>query len=762
MTKNYILIDDHIKIQEAIYHLDAFTTIAYDTETTGLNVRKDKVIGLSFTGEVGVGYYYPIYVYNRAEDKIEHHPFYSDSDLQCILNRLKTKKLIMHNASYDVRITLNDLKVSLLNALYADTQLMEHTLNEEGPFALKEICIRLAVELGLDDQDAANQEQIELEQSVIANGGSWTSDNKQMYKADLDILAKYACADVDMTLRLYLHNKTKLEQESLWELFRNIEAMPLYKFNTIKMEHRGVHIDMKRLEELSLKIVDKIRDFEKVVVESLTSTPEFNDFITAYLNESYPIKAAGNYAQEVVRFGKLDLPMTDKGKYSITKKTLAALPDSEYKAFLQSGEADYLPESTHIEIQRTLHKRAEDSPYLINIGSKSQLKILVFDYLKVKPLSTTEKGSPQFNDAFVESIAKTYDWADNIRVYNKLNKIKSSYFDRFAELTEDGIYYPTFKQHGTTSSRYSSDFQQLPRPKDEDSDDHPLVKEFNDCVRELVIPAPGYDFIDTDYESLEPRCFADDAGDAALIKIFTDNLDMYSVVAIGAENITDASADKKSPDFLKKKYPLRRQNAKAYALGIRYGMKSFKLSKTLNISVEAADAIIHNYFKAFPGLKKSMDKYLHEVKTTGKVTSKFGRVRHLPRAKAIYDKFGDDILDYNNLRKIAQKTYIPMSELKLLRKEYNNLLNNALNFPIQSAATSILTRACIAISRRFIEEKIDAWLSLSIHDQAVVSCNKKDTVRAKQIIQECMENTTKLAMPLIAVPAVGTNLRDAH
>lgn len=762
MEKNYILIDSADTLQEAIQHLANHTTFAFDTETTGLNVRKERVIGFSFTGEVGKGYYYPVWVYNKQVNTLDNHPFHDEDNLNTILGLLKRSKLVMHNASFDIRIVANNLKVNLLSSLHADTMLMEHTINEDGPFGLKDICIRRAGELGLDDQDAANQEQLDLQKSVVANGGKWIASNKEMYKADLDILSKYACADVDMTLRLYNYNRMRLETEGLWDLFSDIEVMPAYKYNTIKMEHRGVHIDMDRLDELSHKITDKIKEYEKVVVDSLTSTPEFNDFITAYLNTEYPISNKGGFAQEVCLFAKLDLPVTATGKYSITNKNVSSLPDSIYKSFLLSGESDYIPEGTLIEIQRNLHRRAENSPYLINIGSKIQLKTLVFDYLKVKPLTTTDKGSPQFNDAFVESIAKTYDWAEKIRVYNKLNKIKSSYFDRFQEYTEDGIYYPTFKQHGTTSSRYSSDFQQLPRPKDEDSEEHPLVKEFSDCIRELVVPAPGYDFIDTDYESLEPRCFADDAGDAALIKIFTDNLDMYSVVAIGAENITDANADKKSPDFLKKKYPLRRQNAKAYALGIRYGMKSFKLSKTLDISVEEADKIIHNYFSSFPGLKKAMDKYLREVKTTGKVTSKFGRVRHLPRAKEIYNKFGDGILDYNNLRKISQKTYVPVAELKVIRKEYNNLLNNALNFPIQSAATSILTRSCIAMAKQFISEGIDAWLSLSIHDQAVVSCNKKDTARAKQIIQECMENTTKLAMPLIAVPAVGTNLRDAH
>jgi DNA polymerase-1 len=302
----------------------------------------------------------------------------------------------------------------------------------------------------------------------------------------------------------------------------------------------------------------------------------------------------------------------------------------------------------------------------------------------------------------------------------------------------------------------------LPRPKDEDSVEHELVKKYNDSIRELVIAPKGYKFIDDDYESLEPRCFADDAGDEALIRIFTDNLDMYSVVAIMAEDIKDASADKKAPNFLKKKYPNVRQNAKAYALGIRYGMKEFKLAKSLDISEEKAAEIIKNYFKAFPGLKAKMDKYLVEVKTTGKVTSKFGRVRHLPRAKEIYQKFGDGILDFRNLKKISMKTGVAMDELRLIRKEYNNLLNNALNFPIQSAATSIVNRAAIAMTKKFIENKIDAWVSLQIHDQLVATCKEETCGEAKEVVQYAMEKTNELTMPLVAKPEIAGNLREGH
>lgn len=761
INKKYILIDNGEKYREALAHLDNVEYVAYDTETTGLNVRKEKVIGFSFTGKVNEGYYFPLFYWDTNTNLLHPHPFSSPANYKTILNVLKTKKLLMHNASFDVRVTLNYFKVNFLGNLHADTQLMEHTLNEEGPFALKEICIRKATELGLDSQDFANQEQLELKESVLRNGGKWIDKQKDIYMGDLDIISKYACADVDLTLRLFQNNEQRLIKENLHDFFYNQEVMPLQKYVTIRMEHRGIHIDLPRLEELHAGITADILEYEKEVVEALYNTPAWNNYIQTKLEE-YPVSCKGSFAQELCKYVELNLPTGANGKFSINKKTVESLPDSCWKKFLLTNDAHYLGQGSIWNIRCNLLKKDNETEYLINIQSKTQIGDLVFNYMGIEPLTKTAKGSPQFNEDFVESISKDHPWAEKLRVYNKLNKIKSSYYDRFIEKHEDGIYYPTFKQHGTTSGRYSSDFQQLPRPKDEDSVEHELVKKYNDSIRELVIPPPGYKFIDDDYESLEPRCFADDAGDEALIKIFTENLDMYSVVAIMAEDIKDASADKKAPNFLKKKYPNVRQNAKAYALGIRYGMKEFKLAKSLDISEDKAAEIIRNYFKAFPGLKAKMDKYLKEVKTTGKVTSKFGRVRHLPRAKEIYEKFGDGILDFKNLKKISLKTKVPMDELKFIRKEYNNLLNNALNFPIQSTATSIVNRAAVAMTKKFIENKMDAWVSLQIHDQLVATCKEDICEDAKPVVQSSMENTNKLAMPLVAKPEVAKNLREGH
>ena len=439
-NKKYVLIDNEEKYWEALTHLDTVEYVAYDTETTGLNVRKEKVIGFSFTGKVNEGYYFPLFYWDTETKSLLPHLFSSSDYYKNILKALKYKKLLMHNASFDVRVTLNYLNTNFLGNLHADTQLMEHTLNEEGPFALKEICIRKATELGLDSQDFANQEQLELKDSVIRNGGKWIDKQKDIYMGDLDIISKYACADVDLTLRLFQHNEQRLIKENLHDFFYNQEVMPLQKYVTIRMEHRGVHIDLPRLQELHQGITSDIIEYEKEVVEALYDTPAWSNYIQTKLEE-YSVSCKGSFAQELCNYAGLELPTGANGKFLINKKTIEALPDSCWKKFLLTNDAHYLDHSSIWDIRCNLLKKDNETEYLINIQSKTQIGDLVFNYMGIEPLTKTAKGSLQYNEDFVESISKDHPWAEKLRVYNKLNKIKSSYYDRFLENHEDGVYW---------------------------------------------------------------------------------------------------------------------------------------------------------------------------------------------------------------------------------------------------------------------------------------------------------------------------------
>ena len=767
--KQYKIVKTTGDFNAMLHHIEKYEYIAYDTETTGLNTRKDTVIGFAVCGCPGEAWYLPLWEYVCEQ---EHLLEWGNGSRACIiLTRLLGKKLIMHNASFDIRVTDSNFGINLSEALYADTVLMQHTLDEESNFGLKDLAVRFSTELQFDGQDAANQEQLELEQNVKAKGGKWLKSNKEMYKGDMPIIAKYCNADVDITLRLFQYLDTRLVEENLVEFFYREEVMPLYTLCTIPMESKGVHLDMEKLKQYNFDIGVELKQIETNVVIAILATDAGQEFVKQRLAEDFPPKNTGAFAQEVCRLFDLPLPKLASGKYQITKKTLATLKDLHGADLNRAYEflsdiVNQLLDSEIEEIQKRLLIAAEGTEHAVNIGSKQQLGKIVFDLMGIKPLSKTEKGAPQFNEAIIDHLVDEHglEWAKELRVYNKLTKIKGSYFERFLEQQEDGIFYPQFKQHGTTSGRFSSDLQQLPKQLEEDDENPEDVRIvfYTDRVRELFIAPEGYKFLDDDYESLEPRVFADDAGDDALIKIFTDNLDMYSVVAIGAEKLEGVSADKKASNFLKKVNPDKRQNAKAYALGIRYGLKEYKLSKMLNIEPSEAQEIIDNYFIAFPGLKRSMDKYLKEVKTTGRVTSKFGRVRHLPRIVEIRKEFGDDILDFRKLINIAKTKYIPLNDLKLLRKEYNNLLNNALNFPIQSAATSLVSRAMINMTVRFKNENLNAWICAVVHDQIIVTCKSEDLNKAMVIMQDSMENTNTLLMPLIAVPEIANTFADGH
>jgi DNA polymerase-1 len=359
----------------------------------------------------------------------------------------------------------------------------------------------------------------------------------------------------------------------------------------------------------------------------------------------------------------------------------------------------------------------------------------------------------------IQAIAENHEWAKNLRIYNKLLKIKSTYVDRFYDGQENGIYYPYYKQHATVSGRYGSDMQQLPRPKEE-GDDDPIVVQYTNLVRAFFIPNDDFIFVDCDYESLEPHVFAHVSGDEGLKDIFRNNWDFYSTIAIKTEKLDKYSPDKKAPNFLRKEAPHLRNKAKAYALGIPYGMGAYALGKNINVSTKEAKKLVDGYLNGFPELKKWMETSEKHAKEFGFVKTQVGRVRHLPKVKNIYDQIGDSILDWNVKRELEYE--FGKDKVKNISRDYVNGLNNAKNVQIQGLAASIVNRAALAINREFKKLGMKGQVIAQIHDQLVIEVEEAKKEEAAKIVQDKMENTTKLSLNLKAPPAIAHNMRDGH
>lgn len=765
--KRYVTVETPDALRQMVKHIREHDIIAFDTETTSLNVRKGKIIGISVSGEVGVGYYMPTMVLKEGE--LVDDTIYGESchDLaKKVITLLCSKKLIGHNLSFDSRFVKEFYGIDIVPAIHADTMLLVHTVSEEGAgdgfgssFGLKDIAKAIQQHIGLDMDKEANEEQVELKESIKANGGTTTKENYEIWKADLPILSKYACADTDLTLRVYNYYVERLKSEGLEKFFFEDEVMPLYREVTIPMESNGMKLDMDLIVQSREEIIKDLEEYKALVIKTLLKDSRVKEWVIDKALEKYPPTHKGSYAQQLITESGHSLPKSDKtGKYTMNAATLKTLEEGPIKEFLTTGNIDVLDADLAVKVSMKLWKESQDGDFF-NIQSKDHLGSIAFTALGMEPLSTTDKGKDKFDDDFIQSIADKHEWAKNLRIYNKLLKIKSTYMDRFLDKQEDGMYYFYYKQHATVSGRYGSDAQQLPRPKEEGEED-PIVLKYNNMIRAFFVCKPGTIFIDCDYESLEPKVFSHVADDEGLKDIFRNGWDFYSTIAIKTEKLDQYSPDKKAPNYLKKMANNVRQKAKAYSLGIPYGMGAYALGKSIDVSTDEAEKLIDGYLNGFPNLKKWMETSKQFVKKNGYIKTQVGRVRHLPKVSYLYEKFGDRLLEFKFQRKLEDQ--LGKDTVLNMVRDYKNGLNNGMNYQIQSLAASIVNRAAIEINREFKKHGIKGQVVAQIHDQLVMEVEESMVEEASRIVQDRMENTTRLSLELVAPPALAHNLRDGH
>src|SRR5210317_112129 len=283
LEKKYYTVQDSETLKLMFQHIQESEVIAVDTETSGLNPRKNKIVGWSLSGDEGIGFYIPTLVWNFEKEELELQTIDGTSTeviSKNLLKALKGKKVVFHNASFDVQFIKNYFGIDLLPDVWVDTGLLVHTVYEEGafgfgnPFGLKSIAIMNQEPLGLNVEEAANQEQIELKESIKKNGGSVTKESFEIYKADLDILSKYASADTDLTLRICNLYLGKLRDEGLEDFFFKDEVMPIYREVTLPMEMLGVDLDMDLLNKINVEITEDLKKNKQIVLDSLLKTSE--------------------------------------------------------------------------------------------------------------------------------------------------------------------------------------------------------------------------------------------------------------------------------------------------------------------------------------------------------------------------------------------------------------------------------------------------------------------------------------------------------
>lgn len=231
--RNYILVTSVLQLKQVVGWLDEEEIIAVDTETTGVDVYRDRIVGVSLTMPKANRHVYIPFGHETGEKQLSETVV-----LQAIRPTLEDEniKKVFHNAKFDIHMFIrHGVRVK---GLYWDTMIAMILLNENEPsIALKNLATKYGRHFGFEDKSMTYEE-------LFGRGG--------FENTPLDIGSIYAIKDTHLTHSLYRWQyecfTAREDLEAILDYFLTVE-MPLLDV-VVDMEQTGFTLDMKRVESL--------------------------------------------------------------------------------------------------------------------------------------------------------------------------------------------------------------------------------------------------------------------------------------------------------------------------------------------------------------------------------------------------------------------------------------------------------------------------------------------------------------------------------
>ena len=466
------------------------------------------------------------------------------------------------------RLIDNNVKIIMHNAKF-DYQVIKCTTGKTLPIYWDTY---IAARLLNENEPAGLKEQyilhINSEQEKYSIEKLFEKEEYAIFEPE--VFALYAATDALMTYLLYEYQLSLFQDKSLervFRLFRDIE-MPCIKV-VAEMELTGIEVDIDYCQRLS----NKYHNLLNTMMDELnTELSTFEDKIKAW----------------------------------------RLTPDATYKQ-LKKGKNGK---------ESFAKSKSEQLETPINLGSPTQLAILLYDVLKV-PVVDKSKPRGTGKDELTKIYAKTkLNLCSKLLEYKKMAKLVEAFIDTLPEQINKSTnrIHCNFRQIGADTGRFSCsnpNLQQIPSKNKE--------------IRMMFKARDGYVLVGSDFSQQEPRLLSNYSQDENMINAYKEGKDLYATIASKVyHNKYEDNLEHYPDGSIYEEGKKRRSSVKGLLLGIMYGMGIQSISDIIKGSQEEAQEILDSFYKGFPKVRKWMDETETFAKRNGYVEDWYGRRRRLP------------------------------------------------------------------------------------------------------------------------------------
>ena len=318
-------------------------------------------------------------------------------------------------------------------------------------------------------------------------------------------------------------------------------------------------------------------------------------------------------------------------------------------------------------------------------------------------------------DVLQELARKGNELAPLILEYREYETLYGTFVKGLSDrLDSESIVHGTYLPHGTVTGRLASrnpNLQNIPNKGGG------LIK------KAYVSRFAGGIILQADYSQIELRIAASLFSEPTMVQAYLNGEDLHQLTAIDIafpkvrEQSERAERYANLPKLEQKGW---RTRAKRVNFGVLYGGGPPAIQNTLKkdgvfISLEQCDAMVQDYFKMRPALRKGIDALEAQVKADGYLEMFTGRRRRVPEVRS------DD------------------------RQTVSRALRQSINFPVQSSASDITLMSIVLIDQILRAGEFRSVMILTVHDSIIFDCPQDEFQRVARLVKEAMESVPKLS-----------------